>query len=114
MPVEIKFREIGDVVIVDCKGEMKLEFGATDLRNTILQLIKEGKKKIILNLAETTYADSSGLAELISAFTRTSNVGGRLKLLSLTEKLTELLKITKLFSIFEVFDDENKAIKSFN
>lgn len=114
MPAEIKLREIEDVIVVDCKGEMRLGFGATDLRNIILQLIKDGKKKIILNLAETTYADSSGLSELISAFTRTSNAGGRLKLLSLTEKLTELLRITRLFSIFEVFDDENKAIKSFN
>jgi anti-sigma B factor antagonist len=83
------------------------------LRDTIRDLIGRGQKKILLNLGDVTYIDSSGIGELVSAFTTVRNQGGELKLLNLTKKVHDLLQITKLYTVFDIKDDEATAIKSF-
>ncbi len=111
--MEMKKRTVNDVIIIDMVGKITLGEGTAALRNEVRNLLKEGSKKIILNLGEVNYVDSSGIGELVSAFTTTANQGGRLKLLNLTKKLHELLSITKLLTVFEVYEDEEEALKSF-
>ncbi len=111
--MEIKKRTVNEVVILDMSGKITLGEGTAALRNEVRNLLKEGCKKIILNLGEVNYVDSSGIGELVSAFTTTSNQGGKLKLLNLTKKLQELLSITKLLTVFEVHEDEQEALKDF-
>jgi len=111
--MEMKKRTVNDVIILDMVGKITLGEGTAALRNEVRNLLKEGNKKIILNLGEVHYVDSSGIGELVSAFTTTSNQGGRLKLLNLTKKLHELLSITKLLTVFEVYEDEEEVLKSF-
>jgi len=84
------------------------------VRNTVRDVLKGGGKKIVLNLGDVSYIDSSGIGELVSTFTTVINQGGQLKLLNLTKKIHELLQITKLLTVFQVFDDENAAIASFS
>jgi anti-sigma B factor antagonist len=111
--MEIKKRTVSEVMILDMSGKITLGEGTAALRNEVRNLLKEGNKKIILNLGEVNYVDSSGIGELVSAFTTTSNQGGKLKLLNLTKKLHELLSITKLLTVFEVYENEEEALKSF-
>ncbi len=111
--MEIKKRTVNDIVILDMIGKITLGEGTAAVRNEVRNLLKEGSKKILLNLGEVNYVDSSGIGELVSAFTTTSNQGGKLKLLNLTKKLQELLSITKLLTVFEVYENEEEAIKSF-
>src|SRR5215470_18301926 len=99
-------RQVQDVVVVDLSGQIKLGEGGPILRETVKDLLAKGHRKILLNLAEITYIDSSGIGELISAFTSTRNQGGELKLLHLTNKIHDLLQITKLYTVFDVRDDE--------
>jgi anti-sigma B factor antagonist len=104
----------GEVTVVDAAGRITLGESATAFRDLIRELAANGQKKILVNLAEITYIDSSGIGELVSAFTTVSNQGGTLKLLNLTKRVQDLLQITKLFTVFEVFDDKTKALSSFS
>ena len=106
-------RQIGDVTVVDLSGQIKLGEGSSVLRDTVKDLLAKGQKKILLNAAEITYIDSSGIGELISAFTSVRNQGGELKLLHLTKKFHDILQITKLYTVFDVRDDEAQAIAAF-
>jgi anti-sigma B factor antagonist len=103
----------GDVTIVDVAGKITLGDGSAMLRDKVKELSAAGTKKILLNLGEVNYIDSSGIGELVSAFTTISNTGGSLKLLNLTKRVKDLLQITKLYTVFEVFDDEAQAIASY-
>jgi len=111
--MNITTREVGDVTVLEIKGQMSLAEGTALLRNTIRNLHRDHKTKIVLDMGETGYIDSSGIGELVSAWTTTSNQGGSFKLLALTRKPQELLTITKLLSVFDAFDDEAKAVASF-
>jgi anti-sigma B factor antagonist len=111
--MKIETRTVGDVRILDCSGKITLGEGTMAVRNTVLDILKGDGKKIILNLADVNYIDSSGIGELVSTYTTVTNNGGHLKLLNLTKKIRELLQITKLLTVFQVFDDEQAAVNSF-
>jgi len=113
MSMTFKTREVGGVTIVDLSGKITLGEGGITLREEVRKLLGEGQKKIVLNLAEVNYIDSSGLGELVSAYTAVKNAGGELKLLNLTSKVRDLLVITKLVTVFDVKDDEAAAVSSF-
>lgn len=98
---------------MDLSGRITLGEGSVMLRDQIRELLGKGEKKILLNLGDVTYIDSSGIGELVSAFTTVRNQGGELKLLNLTKKVHDLLQITKLYTVFDVKDDEASAIKAF-
>jgi anti-sigma B factor antagonist len=112
--MKIEMRTIGDIRILDCSGKITLGEGTMAVRNTVRDILKDNGKKIILNLANVNYIDSSGIGELVSTYTTVTNNGGQLKLLSLTKKIHELLQITKLLTVFQVFDSESAAIASFS
>jgi anti-sigma B factor antagonist len=114
MPMTITTREVSHVTIVDLSGRITLGDETGKLRDTIRQLIAAGKKKIILNLAHIDYIDSSGVGELVSGYTAVRNSGGDLKLLSLTKKVQDVLHVTKLYTVFDIKDDEFTAVKSFD
>jgi anti-sigma B factor antagonist len=101
------------VVVVDVSGRITLGEGSSNLREGIRELLAKGHRKILLNLGEVSYIDSSGIGELVSAFTSSANQSAHLKLLNLTKRVRDLLQITKLYTVFEVFDDEAKAVRSF-
>jgi anti-sigma B factor antagonist len=107
-------RQVDGVTIVDLSGRITLGEGSVVLRDTVRDLIGKGNKKILLNLGDVNYIDSSGIGELVSAFTTVRNQGGELKLLNLTKKVHDLLQITKLYTVFDVKDDETSAVKSFS
>jgi anti-sigma B factor antagonist len=107
-------RKVDGVTIVDLSGRITLGEGSVVLRDTVKDLSSKGDKKILLNLGDVTYIDSSGIGELVSAFTSVRNAGGDLKLLNLTKKVHDLLQITKLYTVFDISDDEASAIVSFN
>jgi anti-sigma B factor antagonist len=106
-------RQMDGVTILDLSGRITLGEGSVVLRDTIRDLINGGDKKILLNLGDVTYIDSSGIGELVSAYTTVRNQGGDLKLLNLTKKVHDLLQITKLYTVFDVKDDEATAISAF-
>jgi anti-sigma B factor antagonist len=106
-------RQIDGVTIVDLSGRITLGEGSVVLRDTVKDLLGKGQKKILLNLGDVSYIDSSGIGELVSAFTSVRNQGGELKLLHLTKKVHDLLQITKLYTVFDVKDDEVAAIGAF-
>jgi anti-sigma B factor antagonist len=106
-------RQVTGVTIVDLSGNIKLGEGTSVLRETVKDLLGKGQKKMLLNLAEISYIDSSGIGELVSAFTSVRNQGGELRLLHLTKKVHDLLQITKLYTVFDVKDDEAAAISAF-
>jgi len=106
-------RQVDGVTIVDLSGRITLGEGSTMLRDIVRDMIAKGNNKILLNLGDVTYIDSSGIGELVSAFTTVRNGGGELKLLNLTKKVHDLLQITKLYTVFDIKDDEPSAIKSF-
>ncbi|HVI10123.1 MAG TPA: STAS domain-containing protein [Candidatus Binatia bacterium] len=110
----ITTREVSHVTIVDISGRITLGDEIEQLRDTIRSLVAEGKKKIILNLAQVDYIDSSGVGELVAAYTTVRNAGGELKLLALTKKVHDVLYVTKLYTVFDVKDDEFTAVKSFD
>jgi anti-sigma B factor antagonist len=107
-------RTIGDIRILDFSGKITLGEGTMTVRNTVLDVLKDGGKKIILNLADVNYIDSSGIGELVRTYITVSSGGGQLKLLSLTKKIQELLQITKLLTVFQVYDSESAALASFS
>lgn len=113
MSMTLKTRQVGDVTVVDAAGRITLGEGSSAFRDSLKDLVAKGQKKILLNLAEVSYIDSSGIGEMVSGFTSVSNGGGQLKLLNLTKRIQDLLQITKLYTVFEVFDDEAKAVASF-
>lgn len=113
MSVKISHRQVGDVAVVDAAGRITLGEGASVFRDTIRDLVAKGNKKILVNLADVSYIDSSGIGEMVSSFTTVTNHGGQLKLLGLTKRVKDLLQITKLYTVFEVFEDESSAIRSF-
>lgn len=113
MSVKLTTRQVGDVTVVDAVGRITLGDGASHFRDTIRNLVAAGQKKLLLNLAEVSYIDSSGIGEMVSGFTTVTNQGGVVKLLSLNKRVKDLLQITKLYTVFEVFDDEAHAVRSF-
>ena len=111
--LELNERQAGDVTILDMTGSVRMGEGAVSLRNSIRGLNDEGKNKILLNLAGVKNIDSSGIGELIANYTTISREGGQLKLLSLTDKIRDLLVITKLLTVFDSYDNEAEALNSF-
>ena len=111
--MQLKTRKVDEINVVDINGKITLGEGNIILRDTIRNLLARGEKKILLNLGDVTYIDSSGIGELVSSFTTTTNQGGQLKLLNLTKKVQDLLQITKLLTVFEVFTSETEALQSF-
>jgi anti-sigma B factor antagonist len=109
--MNIHTRMVGDAHILDIDGKIVLGKGTMAVRNTIKDLLHNGVKKIVLNLAEVNYIDSSGVGELVSSFTTVDKEGGQLKLLNLTAKVREILAITRLLTVFEVFNDEQAAVR---
>jgi anti-sigma B factor antagonist len=114
MALNISKRFVGDVLVLDLNGRIILGEEVVLLRDTIRKLVAEGKKNILLNIADVTYIDSSGIMELVSAFMAPRNAGGTLKLLSPTKKVQDLLQLTKLYTVFDVFSDEKNGIESFH
>lgn len=112
--LNISERQAGDVTILDLNGKVTIGEGSVALRSAIRRLLGEGKNKILLNLGSVGYVDSSGIGELVSSFTAVNKEGGTLKLLKLTQKIQDLLAITKLLTVFDVFDDEESALSSYN
>jgi anti-sigma B factor antagonist len=106
-------RPVDSIIVVDVSGRITLGEGCTQLRELIRDQLSKGHKNILLNLADVTYIDSSGIGELVSAYTGVAKQGGSLKLLNLTKKVHDLLQITKLYTVFDIYDDEAKAIASF-
>ena len=113
MSMKATNRQVEGVAVVDMSGRITLGEGSVVLRDTIRDLIGKGNKKILLNLGDVTYIDSSGIGELVSAFTAVRRENGELKLLNLTKKVHDLLQITKLYTVFDIKDDEATAIKAF-
>jgi anti-sigma B factor antagonist len=111
--MNVNIRRVGDIRIVDLSGKITLGEETVTLRTTVRNMVNEGGKKIVLNLADVNYIDSSGVGELVSTYTTVTNAGGKLKLLQLTKKIQQLLAITKLLTVFDVFDDEKAAVASF-
>ena len=111
--LEVTERQAGDFTILDMNGSVRLGEGAISLRNSIRGLVDDGKKKILLNLSGVKNIDSSGIGELIANYTTVSRDGGQLKLLNLTEKIQNLLVITKLLTVFDSYDNEADALNSF-
>jgi anti-sigma B factor antagonist len=106
-------RQVGGVTILDISGRIVLGEESAALRNLVCDLLSKGHKEILLNLADVNYIDSSGLGQLVSAFTRVRKLGGELKLLNLTSKVSHLMQITRLYTVFDIMDDEDAAVKSF-
>lgn len=113
MTIKVNQRDVGGVMVLDLSGRITLGEPSARLRETLRELLGQGQKKILLNLAEVAYIDSSGLGELVSGYTAVKNQGGQLKLLNLTKKVNDLLQVTRLYTVFEVHDSEAAAIQSF-
>jgi anti-sigma B factor antagonist len=111
--LNISERQVGDVTILDMDGKITIGEGSVALRTAIRRLLEEGKRKILLNLAKVGYIDSSGIGELVSSYTAINKENGELKLLNLTQKLQDLLTITKLLTVFDVYESEEEALASF-
>jgi anti-sigma B factor antagonist len=112
--MQIEERSVGGVVVLDVKGKITLGDGDELLRDKINSLVNQGRKQILLNLAGVPYIDSAGLGEIVRTYTTVSRQGGSLKLLNLTKRITDLLSITKLLTVFDTFDSEGEAVKSFS
>jgi anti-sigma B factor antagonist len=112
--MKIDERRVGDVVILDLKGKITLGEGDELLKDKVNSLVNQGDKKIVLNLAEVPYIDSAGLGEVVRTYTTVSRQSGSLKLLKLTKRITDLLSITKLLTVFETYDSEDEAVRSFS
>ena len=112
--MQIEERTSGDVVPLDLKGKITLGEGDELLKDKVNSLVNQGHKKIVLNLADVPYIDSAGLGEVVRTYTTVSRQGGALKLLNLTKRITDLLSITKLLTVFETFDSEGEAVRSFS
>ena len=113
MSIKLTTRQVGDVSVVDVAGRITLGEGSSALRDTMRDMVGKNQKKILLNLGDVSYIDSSGIGELVSGFTTVTNSGGQLKLLNLNKRVKDLLQITKLYTVFDVHEDEAAAIRSF-
>ena len=113
MSLSTSIREVSGVVIVDLSGRITLGEASGKLRDTVRDLLAKGNKKILLNLGDCTYIDSSGLGELVSSYTTAANQGAKVKLLNVQKKVDDLLQITKLYTVFDSYTDESKAVASF-
>ena len=113
MSMKFVIRQVDGVTILDLSGRITLGEGSVTLRDSVHDLLAKGSKNILLNLGQISYIDSSGIGEMVSAFTSVKNAGGELKLLNLTKKVHDLLQITKLYTVFDVKDDEAGAITAF-
>jgi anti-sigma B factor antagonist len=114
MSLHATHRDAGQVTVVDLSGRIVLGDGSALLRKTIRALLSDQRKMILLNLADVDYIDSSGIGELVSGYTAVRNQSGELKLLHLTKKVHDILQITKLYTVFDVFTDERTALRSFS
>jgi anti-sigma B factor antagonist len=114
MSLKIDTREVAHVTILDVEGRIVLGEEIGHLRDAVRSLVANGTKKIILNLANVDYIDSSGVGELVGSFTTVRNAGGELKLMNLTQKVHDVLHVTKLYTVFDIKDDEFTAVKSFD
>jgi anti-sigma B factor antagonist len=114
MSLKIDTREVAHVTILDIHGRIVLGDEIGDVRTAVHNLVADGKKKIILNLADVDYIDSSGVGELVGCYTTVRNAGGELKLLNLSQKVQDVLYVTKLYTVFDIKDDEFTAVKSFD
>ena len=112
--MQIDERTVGDVMVLDLKGRVMLGDGDEVLKDKVNSLLNQGMKKIVLNLAEVPYIDSAGLGEVVRTYTTVSRQGGHLKLLNLTKRITDLLAITKLLTVFDTYDSETEAVRSFS
>ena len=112
--MQIEERAVGDVKVLDLKGRITLGEGDELLKDKVNSLLNQGAKKIVLNLADVPYIDSAGLGEIVRTYTTVSRQGGSLKLLNLTKRITDLLSITKLLTVFETFDSQDEAVRSFS
>jgi anti-sigma B factor antagonist len=112
--MQIDERTVGSVKVLDLAGQVTFTQGDTILKDKIHSLVNQGHTHIIVNLGNVSYLDSSGLGHLVAAYTTVANAGGRLKLINLTKKLQTLMTMTKLLTVFDVFDSEQEAVKSFN
>ncbi len=113
MSVKLNTRQVGDVSVVDVAGRITLGEGSSALRDALRDMVAKNHKKILLNLGEVSYIDSSGIGELVSGFTSVTNSGGQLKLLGLNKRVKDLLQITKLYTVFDVHEEESSAVRSF-
>ena len=113
MSVKLNTRQVGDVSVVDVAGRITLGEGSSAMRDALRDMVAKNQKKILLNLGDVTYIDSSGIGELVSGFTSVTNSGGQLKLLGLNKRVKDLLQITKLYTVFDVHEEEASAIRSF-
>ena len=113
MSVKLSTRQVGNVSVIDVAGRITLGEGSSALRETLRDMVAKNQTKILLNLADVTYIDSSGIGELVSGYTTVTNTGGALKLLNLNKRVKDLLQITKLYTVFEVHEDEAAAIRSY-
>jgi anti-sigma B factor antagonist len=113
MSLQATYRDSGSVTVVDFGGRIVLGDGSALLRKTVRQLLDDNRTKILINLADVNYIDSSGIGELVQAYTSVKKSGGELKLLHLTKKVKDLLQITKLYTVFDVYSDESTAVGSF-
>src|SRR5258705_9386899 len=112
--MQIAERVVGDVVILEVKGRITLGEGEELLKDKVKTLVNQGKKKIVLNLADVPYVDSAGLGEIVRTYTTVSRQGGSLKPLNLTKRISDLMSITKLLTVFETFETESEAVRSFS
>lgn len=112
--MQIEERAVGDVVVLDLKGRVTLGEGDQLLKDKVNSLVNQGRKRMVLNLAGVPYVDSAGLGEIVGSYTTVSRQGGSLKLVNLTKKITDLLAITKLLTVFETFESEDEAVRSFS
>ena len=113
--MQITERAIGDVTVVDVSGKVTLgDGGDTMMKDKLRSLIQQGRRKVLLNLADVSYVDSAGLGAIVQSYTTVTNQGGALKLVHLTKRIKDLLAITKLITVFETYDDEAEAVTSFS
>jgi anti-sigma B factor antagonist len=113
MSLKLNTRQVNDVTVIDVSGRITLGEGSSVIRDAVRDLTAGGNKKILLNLGDVSYIDSSGVGELVSGYTSVTNAGGALKLLNLTKRVKDLLQITKLYTVFDVHEDEAHALRSF-
>ena len=111
--MKIATRQLDGITVLDLGGRITLGEGSVQLRDAVRDLLAKGHKKIVLNLGDISYMDSSGMGELVTAYTSVKNQGGELKLINLTKKIEDLMQITKLVTVFDIYDDEASAIASF-
>ena len=114
MSMKVQTRQVDGITILDLSGRITLGEGSVTIRDAVRDVLAKGSNKILLNLGDINYIDSSGIGELVSAYTTSKNQGGELKLLNLTKKVHDLLQITKLYTVFDVKDDEANAVKAFS